>query len=40
MEDTAAQQAVAAYKGEKTPADAVKAAVELAQHHIQQNAKK
>ncbi|HET7768930.1 MAG TPA: extracellular solute-binding protein [Chloroflexota bacterium] len=39
-EDTTAAQLVAAYKGEKTPADAVKAAVEQAQNHIQQNTKK
>ena len=39
-EDTTAAQLVAAYKGEKTPADAVKAAVDLAQSHIQQNSKK
>jgi hypothetical protein len=31
---------VAAYKGEKTPADAVKAAVQLAQNHIAANTKK
>ena len=30
---------VAAYKGEKSPADAVKTAVQLAQNHIQQHSK-
>lgn len=39
-EDTTAAQLAAAYKGEKTPVDAVKTAVELAQNHIQQNMKK
>ncbi|MGH2352370.1 MAG: extracellular solute-binding protein, partial [Chloroflexota bacterium] len=39
-EDTTAAELLAAYRGEKTPADAVKAAVQLALNHIQQHTKK
>ncbi len=39
-EDTTAVQIVAAFKGEKTPADAVKTAVDQALSHIQQYTKK
>lgn len=39
-EDTTAVELVAAYKGEKSPADAVKAAVQIAQNHIQQHTKR
>jgi maltose-binding protein MalE len=39
-EDMTAEEILAAYRGDKSPPDAVRAAVQRAANHIQQNTKK